>query len=78
VYELGKADLSALSTYLTEKPYVMGEQPTSVDATAYAFLARILWVPYESPLKTQAQGLANLEAYCRRMRQRYYPESNQR
>jgi glutathione S-transferase len=74
VYELGNADLSALSAYLEEKPYVMGAQPTSLDATAYAFLTRILWVPYESPLKAHMQTLPNLVGYCQRMRERYYPD----
>ncbi len=56
----------------------MGEQPTSLDASAYAFLTRVLWVPYESLLKTHAQSLPNLEAYCTRMRQRYYSDKNAR
>lgn len=72
VAAIGNADLSALSIYLEEKPYFMGEQPTSLDATAYAFLSRSLWVPYESPLKTHAKTLPNLHAYCERMRERYY------
>lgn len=76
VYAIGNADLSALSAYLEENPYFMGEQPTSLDATAYAFLTRVVWVPYESPLKTHAQSLPNLEAYCTRMKQQYYSGNN--
>jgi glutathione S-transferase len=72
VYAIGNADLSALSAYLEDKSYFMGERQTSLDATAYAFLTRILWVPYESPLQTHLQTLANLVAYCHRMRERYY------
>ena len=72
VYAIGNVDLSALSAYLEEKPYFMGEQPTTLDATAYAFLSRVLWVPYESPLKTHMQTLTNLVSYCQRMRERYY------
>ena len=74
VYQLGNADLSALSAYLALQPYFMGEQPTSLDATAYSFLTRVLWVPYESPLKAHAQALGNLETYCRRIQSRYYPK----
>jgi len=72
IYALGNADLTALSAYLEEKPYFMGEQPTSLDATAYGFLAHILYVGYESPLEAHARALPNLRAYCDRMRQRYY------
>src|SRR5262249_31162222 len=73
IYQIGKADLSALSAFLADKPYFMGEQPTSLDATAYAFLAQILMVPLNSPLRMHAELLPNLGAYCRRMKERYYP-----
>jgi glutathione S-transferase len=78
IYELGQADLSAVSAYLGDKPYCMGDRPTALDATAYAFLSRTLWVPYESPLKTHAESLTNVAAYCRRMKERYYSSNNQR
>jgi glutathione S-transferase len=76
VYEQGNADLSALSAYLGDKPYALGERPTELDATVYAFLARVLWCPYVSPLKTHASTLVNLERYCQRMHTRYYSGSN--
>jgi glutathione S-transferase len=72
VYALGNADLTALSAYLEEKPYFLGEEPTALDATAYGFLANICYVGYETPLETHAKALPNLRAYCDRMQQRYY------
>jgi Glutathione S-transferase, C-terminal domain len=72
VYELGDADLSALSAFLGNKRYVLRERPTSLDATVFAVLATILWPPYESPLKARARTLVNLEPYCRRMLEQYY------
>jgi glutathione S-transferase len=72
VYELGCADLSALSVYLGSKPYALGERPTELDATVYAFVARVLWCPYDSPLKTHARTLPNFETYCQRMHTQYY------
>src|SRR5262244_2515369 len=44
VYALGKADLTALSAYLEDKPYFLGKEPTALDATAYGFVANILYV----------------------------------
>jgi len=44
----------------------------SLDATAYGFLANILYVGYETPLEAHAKTLPNLRAYGDRMRQRYY------
>jgi glutathione S-transferase len=72
VYRIGKRDLTAISDFLADKPYMMGEEPTSLDATAYGLLANILWVPIESPLKNYAEKLANLSPYCQRVRSRFY------
>ena len=73
-YELAKADLTALADYLGDQPYFLGEQPTSLDATAYSWLAHIMHVPFQGPVKQYAQSRANLVTYCRRMQERYYPE----
>jgi len=72
VIHIAKTDLSALSAFLGERPYFMGEQPTSLDATAYGFLVHFLWAGYKSELNTYAKSLPNLQAYCTRMRERYY------
>ena len=74
IYAIGKADITALADFLADKPYFLGEQPTSLDASAYAFLANLLWVPLETALKAHAQTYPQLDAYCQRMKTRYYPE----
>ncbi len=73
VYHIGKTDITALADFLGDKPYFLGETPTSLDATVYAFLANIILVPLDSVLKQHALKYPRLEAYCRRMRERYYP-----
>jgi glutathione S-transferase len=73
IYALGRADISALADFLGTKSFFMGESPASIDATAYAYLANLLWVPFTSPLKTHAESRPSLLAYCLRMRDRYYP-----
>ena len=72
IVAIGMKDLTAAADFLGDKPFFLGAQPSSLDATAYAFLANVLWVPYETPLKAHAQKFPQLEAYCRRMKQRYY------
>lgn len=67
-------DLAALSAYLGDKPYFMGDQPSELDATAYAFLACTLWPPFEIPIRVELDKLANLDPYCQRMKARYFPE----
>ncbi|HTD91999.1 MAG TPA: glutathione S-transferase family protein, partial [Burkholderiales bacterium] len=73
IYAIGCRDIAALAHILGDQPYFMGAQPSSLDATAYAFLANLMWIPIESPLLDQAKKFPNLEAYCRRMKARYYP-----
>src|SRR5262249_16129820 len=72
IYELGNADTSALASYLGDKQYFMGDNPTSLDATAYAFLAHMIYAGYGSPLNRHARSFANLRNYCEWMRTKYY------
>lgn len=72
VYALADADLAALAELLGDNPYFLGASPTSVDATAYAFLALTLWSPVPPSLEGSMKRHANLIAYCERMRARYY------
>jgi glutathione S-transferase len=72
IYAIGCRDVSALAELLGEQPYFLGDAPTSIDATGYGFLANLLWAPIDLPMRAHAQALPNLEAYCRRMKARYY------
>ena len=68
----GREDLDALSIFLGEHPYILGDQPASVDATAYAFLWQIMNGPYTSKLKDAAQAHDNLSAYVHRMSKEWF------
>ena len=68
----GREDLDALSTLLGEHPYILGDQPTSVDATTYAFLWQIMNGPYTSQLKDAAQEHDNLSDYVQRMSKEWF------
>jgi glutathione S-transferase len=73
IHDIGRRDITALAGFLDDKPYFMGNEPCSLDATAYAFLANLVWPPVESALKQHAKQYPKLEAYCQRMRSQYYP-----
>jgi glutathione S-transferase len=72
IIELAKNGLTALSDLLGDKPYFLGSEPTSIDATAYGFLIQLIWVPWESPAVVHARSLKNLVSYCERMKSRYW------
>ena len=73
IIAIGQRDITALADFLGDKPYFMGTEPCALDASAYATLANLIWPPLESELKRHAASYPQLESYCWRMRQRYYP-----
>lgn len=72
IYRLGCDDIDAAAAFLGDKPYFLGTGPTTIDAVAYGFLANILLVDLDSPLRRCALSHPNLDAYCRRIRDRYF------
>ncbi|SKA31905.1 Glutathione S-transferase [Enhydrobacter aerosaccus] len=72
--ELGDRSLQALSFWLDDKPYLMGDRPSGVDATAFAEVAGILTPFFDSSLRRKAQRYDNLVGYTARLMKRYYPE----
>lgn len=74
IYDFGVADLAAVSAFLAEKPFMMGEEPTSVDATVFGMLAILVDLPFPSPMKDFAETTPNLRAYRDRSMARWYPE----
>jgi glutathione S-transferase len=64
------ADLDAMARTLGADPFFGGAEPAAIDATAYAFLANLVWAPVESPIKAHALQDGVLVAYCERMRSR--------
>ena len=69
---LAQNHLEAISTLLGENSYCFGDQPSSLDATVYAFLAEIYLVSLTSPLSELASNYPNLKKYCERFQAKYY------
>lgn len=74
VLEMGYKFLDALAIILAEKSYFHGEKPSSIDATAFAFLANIAWTPYDEALKSHLNKHKNLLVYCDKIWSTFYPE----
>ena len=69
IYAMGRADLEAVADFLADRPFLMGEQLTTVDAVAYAFLANVIYLPFETELKRAALEFPTLVTYCEAMEQ---------
>ena len=72
--ELALRSILALSVQLGDKPYLMGDKPVGVDATAFGAVAGILTPFFASKLRGEVEGFDNLTAYVDRMMRHYYPE----
>jgi glutathione S-transferase len=74
IHQIGIADVSAISDLLADKPFLFGDRATTADAAAYATMANLIDVPYDTPPARAARERPNLRAYCDRMHARYYGE----
>lgn len=49
-------------------PQVIGNKPTSIDATIYAFLSVIIYTPFDNPLREAVSNNLRLMEYVARMK----------
>ncbi|WP_375514035.1 glutathione S-transferase family protein [uncultured Nostoc sp.] len=68
------ADFQALSDFLADKLFFIGEQPTTLDATVYGYIGNFIKPPYSSPIVDYALQRANLCDHYERMTQQFFSE----
>ena len=69
--ERARQDLDALSQSLGERSFFIDE-PSSIDATAHAFLSAALRPPFDGPLQRLVAEYPSLTAFCDRVDARWY------
>ena len=74
IYRFGLQDLTAIETQLADKPFMLGETPSTLDATAYGFLVNLVDIDFDNPLNQKARNTPSFVAYCARMKQRYFAD----
>ena len=70
----GCADFDALAVQLEGREFLLGDRPSSADAIDVAFLANLLRVAGDDPVRGHALRQPALVAYCDRMMARVFPE----
>lgn len=71
----GVRDIDALATQLGDQPWMMGAEPTYLDATAWTHVANASVPEHDtSPLKQSVLGHENLSAYVARGFEHWFPE----
>ena len=78
IYRIAEQDLRALSDYLGEKPYFMGAEVTSLDASAFGLLANVLLCGFEGfHYKLVKEELKNLADYVERLKNEFWSDWNE-
>ncbi|KAK6178361.1 hypothetical protein SNE40_013157 [Patella caerulea] len=79
IWHIGKEDIGALSNYLGERMFFLGDKPHEVDCALFGMLAQIIYhmpgSPHEKLIKEKHY---NLSSYCDRMKDLYWPDWNER
>jgi glutathione S-transferase len=77
IVALGTRSVDATADFLGTKPFLMGSEPTGIDATAFAFIAGLLCPVFDTKLRTAAERRDNLRRYVGRMTVRFYPDRSE-
>jgi glutathione S-transferase len=67
VYARAEADVDALSDFLGDKPYFMGDVPRTIDANVLSLLKHVADAPFDFPTRDRVRSKANLMAYIARL-----------
>lgn len=77
IHEIARKSLTSFSDLLGDKPYVFGDQPCSLDATLYGFLAQVILPNIDTSMTKLARSYPNLVNYCERIQKKYYSDTAQ-
>jgi len=74
VYEFARRDLEALSDFLADKPFFMGDKLSNIDVTLCAFLCGVMAEDLPSRISELVSEFDNLNAYRRRLGSELFPD----
>ena len=69
--EIAEDVVATLAAQLGDRPFMMGNEPTGLDATAYPMLAGCMTPAFETRLRDMVAAHPTLVAYCARMGERF-------
>lgn len=74
IFASARADIDALAVTLGDSPYFLGENATTIDATALGSLWALSSHPWKSPLRAAVEARPKLVSYVERMRSAYWSD----
>jgi glutathione S-transferase len=72
VDRVGKTIVNSVSEVLGDSPFFLGAEPSTIDATVYAFMLSLMDAPFVSNVKDAAAKKPNLRAYVDRVKAKYW------
>ncbi|ESO85993.1 hypothetical protein LOTGIDRAFT_129996, partial [Lottia gigantea] len=78
VLHIMEADIQALSDFLGNKKFLMGDDPTEVDNSIFGILSQMMWHSVDQPGEMLIKGekYPNLRDYCTRMKELFWKDWN--
>ena len=74
IYAFGCDAVDALSDYLGDKVWFLGDGPHTVDAAVFSYVVALIDAPYRDPVSEHCRSKANLVAYKERLKQEYFSD----
>jgi glutathione S-transferase len=63
----GRADIDALAGFLGDRPFLVGDRPSSADTAVFGLLAPAVNWPMKTPVAQYARSVPAIAGYCERM-----------
>ena len=72
---MAEADLETVSLALGDKPFVLGNEPSDIDAVVFGFLAHATYLgPTNQEIPKLVAKFDNLVAHTQRIKDKYWPD----
>jgi glutathione S-transferase len=68
----GRADVDALAAFLGDKPFLLGQQPTTGDTAVFGLMASMVYWPMQTPVASYTKSVGTVVGYCDRMLERCF------
>ena len=75
VLKMAEADLETVSLALGDKPFVLGNEPSDIDAVVFGFFAHATYLgPTNQEIPKLVAKFDNLVAHTQRIKDKYWPD----
>ncbi|CAC5358794.1 unnamed protein product [Mytilus coruscus] len=74
VYHIMELDLKAVSDFLGNRKFLLGDKPCQADCSVFGFIGNAYWQSFGSPVESRIKEYRNLCDYCERMKETFWPD----